>query len=183
MSDSDALSDHRRLVGELDQRLRAPLMAYFLRRTGDRQDAEDLTQETFTRLVGSSPRFDDNAQVHAYVFRVAANLLRDRGRRRKVRKQEPFAAFSEDVVELISNRIVEGREPERVLIAQESLAEVYKVLRTLEERTRTIFVLHRLEGMKHKEIAALLGLGLSTVEKHCMIAMAAIAARFPGERP
>jgi RNA polymerase sigma factor (sigma-70 family) len=158
-------------------------MAYFLRRTRDRQDAEDLTQDTFARLVGSSSKFETDAHVHAYVFRVAANLLKDRNRRQLVHKQTPFSAFDEDILGIISNRIVEGREPERVLIGQESLAEVYKVLEGLEERTRNIFILYRLEGMKHKDIAVLLGLGLSTVEKHCMLAMAALAARFSGKLP
>jgi RNA polymerase sigma-70 factor (ECF subfamily) len=180
MPNHNSSPTHQGLLSDLDRRFRAPLMAYFLRRTASRQDAEDLTQDTFARLLASVSQFQSPAQVQSYVFRIAANLLRDRGRRQAVRRQKPFSAFDHDIVDFISNLIVEGREPERVLIGQESLAEVYEVLEGLEERTRNIFILYRLEGMKHKEIAALLGLGLSTVEKHSMIAMAALAARFPG---
>jgi RNA polymerase sigma factor (sigma-70 family) len=54
------------------------------------------------------------------------------------------------------------------------------VLRTLDElgpRTRDIFVLFRLERMKQKDIAALLGIGQGTVEKHVMKAVLHLAAR------
>ena len=182
MSANGDSDQNKQLFERLDTRFRAPLMNYFTRRVGNRQDAEDLTQETFARLVGST-NFNSEAHALGYVFRVAANLLRDQRRRDAVRKQRPFSAFGDDIIEIISNQIVEGVEPERVLIGQQSLAAVYKVLEELEERTRSIFVLYRLEGMKQKEIAALLGLGLSTVEKHCMIAMAALAARCRSEVP
>lgn len=154
-------------------------MAFFIRRTGNRQDAEDLTQETFSRLIASQS-FNADVRVTGFVFRVAANLLRDQRRKQAVRKQKPFSAFEGDLIEAISDKMVEARQPERVLIGQESLAEVYKVLDSLGERTRNVFILYRLEGMKQREIAALLGLGLSTVERHCMVAMATLAAHFPG---
>ena len=165
------------ILSELDARFRTPLMTFFLRRVGNRQDAEDLTQETFVRLLGSSS-FETAGEAPGYVFRVAANLLRDRRRRSAVRKQKPFSAYGDELVEYIANRIVEGREPERVLIGREGLAEVGRILDGLEERTRNIFILYRLEGMKQREIAALLGLAVSTVERHCMIALATLAAQF-----
>ncbi|HVV27086.1 MAG TPA: RNA polymerase sigma factor [Rhizomicrobium sp.] len=177
------MADDQVLLTDLDRRFRAPLMAYFLRRTQDRQDAEDLTQDTFARLVGASGRLEAHTHAPALVFRVAANLLKDRKRRQAVHKQTPFSALDEDMIDAISSRIAEGIEPERVLIGQENLAEACKVLEGLEDRTRTIFVLYRLEGMKHRDIAARLGIGLSTVEKHCMLAIAALAARFSGRCP
>ena len=182
MTAKSEAGEQEQLFEKLDARFRTPLMNYFLRRVGNRQDAEDLTQETFTRLVGSST-FNSEVKALGYVFRVAANLLRDKRRRDAVRKQKPFSAYGDDVIEIVANQIMEGIEPERVLIGQQSLAAVYKVLGELDERTRSIFILYRLEGMKQKEIAALLGLGLSTVEKHCMIAMAFLAARCGSEQP
>ena len=70
-------------VDEMDQRLRPALLNFFARRTRNRAEAEDLTQEVFIRLVQAK-----NMQVRsaeAYMFQVAANLLRDRVRREKVR--------------------------------------------------------------------------------------------------
>jgi len=44
------------LLGHLDARFRRPLMSFFLRRIGDRAEAEDLTQEVFVRLIGAMER-------------------------------------------------------------------------------------------------------------------------------
>lgn len=176
----EALSPGSQIL-DLDQRFRAPLMAYFLRRTRNRRDAEDLTQDAFTRLLGSSSTFETNAQAYSYVFRVAANLLADRGRRQMVREASVGGQF--DTTGPISGQVVEERSPERVLIGQENLQELYAVLEGLDLRTRNVFILYRIEGMKQKDIAILLGIGLSTVEKHCMLAMTTLASHFPGATP
>ena len=61
---------------------------------------------------------------------------------------------------------VEERDPDRVLQAKESLSTVLAALRELPERTRTVFVLFRLENMKQREIADMLGISVRTVEQH-----------------
>ncbi len=179
-TDSDT-ARNKQLLAELDDRFRAPLMAFFLRRVGNRVDAEDLTQETFERLLRSET-FDTSGHVTGYVFRVAINLLRDRKRSASFRKSVPFSAFEPELLERISSELTEDREPERVLLGREGLLEVLKCLDELGERTKNVFILYRLEGMKQREIAELLGMGLSTVEKHCMLAMTLLIARF-GPRP
>jgi RNA polymerase sigma factor (sigma-70 family) len=163
-------------VSELDARFRSVLMAYFLRRTGNRSDAEDLTQETFVRLINSDT-FGHSNEANAYVFRVASNLLRDRGRanaRWKVYRGKPLSDVASSEIAPDS---MEGLEPERVLIGRESLSEALKCLNELGEETKNIFILFRLEGMKQKEIAELYGLGISTVEKRVMLAMSHLVKR------
>jgi len=155
-------------------------MVYFQRRVGNRAEAEDLTQETFVRLVGS-PGFGAADNPSAFVFRVASNLLADRGRDAFKGRQVPFSTFEPALLEQICHDLVEGRQPERVLIGRQSLEEVYECLDELGERTKSIFVLFRLEGMKQKEIAALYNMGLSTVQKHLMRASIHLSQRFdPG---
>jgi RNA polymerase sigma-70 factor (ECF subfamily) len=156
-------------------------MAFFLRRVGNRSDAEDLTQQTFERLARSES-FDPNGRVAGYIFRIAVNLLRDRRKEAGYRKVLPFSSFDPTVVERIVQELSEDREPERVLLGREGLLEVFKCLNELGERTRNVFVLYRLEGMKQKDIAELLGMGLSTVEKDVMVAMNLLIARFGNVR-
>lgn len=170
------------VVGSLDARFRAPLMAYFLRRVGSRSEAEDLTQETFIRLM-SARSLDHVAQADAYVFRIASNLLNDRARdaaRQKKYSQMPLNSL---IVDELSQECLEDRGPERVLIGRESLADVLGTLNELGERTKSIFILFRLEGMKQKDIAALYGMGLSTVEKHVMQAALHLARRYGKKAP
>lgn len=182
MSAETQPSSEKGVVEELDVRFRAPLMAFFLRRVGNRSDAEDLTQEVFVRLLASE-NFDPKGQVSGYIFKIAANLLRDRRKNAGFKAQIPFSAFDAELVERISNQIMEDREPERVLIGRESLVEVLRCLDELGVRTKHVFILYRLEGMKQKDIAELFGMGLSTVEKHCMTAMAFLVARFGVKLP
>lgn len=162
---------------ELDARFRASLLAYFLRRTGSAQEAEDLTQETFARLIGSNS-FENADEAQAFVFRVASNLLRDRAR--SATRLRQFATFPIDSAggDQIESKLVEDIDPERVLIARENLTEVLACLDELGERTKNIFILFRLEGMKQKGIAAFYGIGVSTVEKHVMAAVMHLAKRF-----
>jgi RNA polymerase sigma-70 factor (ECF subfamily) len=174
---SGSVPNRRAFREELDARFRASLHSYFLRRTGSAQEAEDLTQETFVRLIGSST-FENAEEAQAFVFRVASNLLRDRAR--SATRLRRVHTFPIDTVDLEQNepKLVEDIDPERVLIAREDLTEVLACLDELGERTKNIFILFRLEGMKQKGIAAVYGIGLSTVEKHVMAAMLHLAKRF-----
>src|SRR5690606_21094793 len=116
---------------------------------------------------------DEMRHADAYVFQMAANLLRDRARRLGVRAAAaPSLAASENSVEEIS--------PERVLLGKQRLAALERALGELPERTRTIFVLHRFEEYKYSEIARRLGVSVSSVEKHMMEAMRHLRARTGG---
>lgn len=181
MSASGRTDGTVQLLTELDARFRAPLMAYFLRRV-NRTEAEDLTQETFVRLIGSHS-FTAAEQANAYVFRVASNLVRDRVRSRERWEKHPILTVDPAIIEAMEQEVAEDRGPERVLIGRESLAEVLQALDELGERTKNVFILFKLEGMKQKEIAALCDMGLSTVEKHVMLAALHLAKRFGPSAP
>jgi len=174
---SGSASSRGAIKEELDARFRASLLAYFMRRTGSAQEAEDLTQETFVRLIGSHS-FEMADEAQAFVFRVASNLLRDRGRSQNRMRRFATVPLDAPAGEKFEPRLVEDINPERVLIAKENLGEVLACLDELGERTKNIFILFRLEGMKQKEIAAYYGIGLSTVEKHVMAAALRLAKRF-----
>lgn len=153
-------------------------MVFFMRRQFTRPEAEDLTQEVFLRMVGrDGAEAPENPDV--YVFQVAANLLRDRARRSLTHRADGHTSLDDITAAGLADHpgLVEDRGPERVLLAQESLAEALRALDELSERTRHIYILHRLEKMRHKEIAALLGLSVSAVEKHIIRAVAHLAER------
>jgi RNA polymerase sigma-70 factor (ECF subfamily) len=61
--------------------------------------------------------------------------------------------------------------PERVVAGRQSLRQVIDALQELPERTRTIFILHRLEKLKKAEVAALFGLSISGIDKHLIKAL------------
>ena len=165
------------LLAEQLEALRAPLMRFFLRRIRDHAEAEDLTQEALLRLVAAArrERLDD---PQAFVFRISLNLLNDRGRKAQRRNSLDIACVDPNLVSEITHEFVEERTPERVLEGQAEFKDVLNALDELSERTRDVYVLFRLENMKHAEIASLFGISRSTVEKEVIKATLHLARRF-----
>ena len=163
------------LQRSLDARFRRPLMSFFLRRASSHSEAEDLTQQVFLRILASGQEQIDNPE--AFVFTVAANLLRDRARK-SGRIGHSGDVLDPNLISEIVTGLVEDRTAERVLLGRESLADVWRALDELGERTRDIFILFRLENMKQSTIAELYGIGVSTVEKSVMKATLHLALRF-----
>lgn len=148
-------------------------MAFFLRRLRNHAEAEDLTQEVFVRLA--TARRGPMQSAEAYIFRIAANMLSDRGRREKVRADYRAAIWAEDPVG------VDPLDPARVTDGREDVAAVVGALKTLPERTRSIFILYRLENMDKRAIADALGISTSAVDKHLMRAQAHLVHAVRGE--
>jgi RNA polymerase sigma-70 factor (ECF subfamily) len=145
----------------------APLRAFLARHTQSVHDAEDLAQEVFLRLwrKGAS---DEIRSLQAFVFKTASNLLKDRGRRtytRMMRNSTPAADI--DLPDF-------GAEPCSVIESQETLIAFAGVLAQLRPSTRMAFLLYRLEGCSHAQIAANMGISVSMVEKHVSYSMSAL---------
>ena len=138
-------------------------MAFFRRRVRNPVDAEDLTQETLLRLLRTE---QSGEQPDAYVFQVAQNLLIDRARRNRVRdlhRQSVQADRSAALDPIDPSRIAEGRS---------EIAAFMAALERLPERTRTIFILYRIENMSQDAIGQSVGISASAVKQHVAKAMA-----------
>jgi RNA polymerase sigma factor (sigma-70 family) len=148
-------------------------MAFFLKRTGDHAEAEDLTQDTFSRVFGGA---SGGTGLHAgYIFQVAANLLRDRARRQKVRND------AQDTLGIYYGRSVDLLDPEKIAVARDTIVALTAGLADLPERTRVIFILYRIENIGKPMIAESFGISTSAVEKHITRAMAHLMARARNE--
>lgn len=143
---------------------RPGLMAFFLRRVRNYAEAEDLTQEVFMRIAQTREAKLQSAD--AYIFQVAANLLRDRLRRNKV--QQDYLAQ----LELDKDIPAALLDPQRIVAGRQTLERLLEGLKDLPERTREIFLLFRFENLDYKTIADSFGISTSAVEKHVYRAMA-----------
>lgn len=161
-------------MSRLHARFRIALERYFSRRIGPRPDVEDLVQEVFERLMRRGA-VENEDQVDGYVFTTASNVLTDRHRRSKARQEHLHQPFCPDT------HSGADFSPEHVLANREQLARVSALLFELPERTRAIFVLRRLEGMRYLDIASRLGISVSATEKHMQRAMMHIARRMDEE--
>jgi RNA polymerase sigma-70 factor (ECF subfamily) len=124
------------------------LVRMLYRRTGDRDRAEDLAQETFARAVAAPPN-----NPRPWLFAVALNLVREDGRR-NVRQGRRL--------ELLRTETVPSPGPEEEFDRNERSAGVRAALATLSERDREALLL-RAEGFNYEEIAATLGLAKGAI--------------------
>jgi RNA polymerase sigma factor (sigma-70 family) len=176
--EEDRLTERPTTEFQLDRSFRGPLLGYFLKRVKSRNEAEDLTQEVFVRLL-HHPDKNNGQTIDGYVFTIAANLLRDRAKSVATAYHRQIQSLDLlDEEDAFSANLVEDRNPERVLIGKQTIQDVLDALVELGERTCDIFILARLENVQHREIAAMYGISVSAVEKMMMKAMAHLGARF-----
>lgn len=132
-------------------------VAYALRNPGE---AEEITQEAFLKLYGALKGGQEIACVSAWVFSIARNLSIDRMRRRERLYIEPVL---EPVWRLLEQRVPSG-EPscEQQLLWTARRREMQTALASLTSTQRQCFQL-RVEGLRYREIAEILGMRISGV--------------------
>lgn len=160
-------------IERLNDRYRSAMMSFYMRRSVSRSDAEDMTQEVFVRLIASYSGEVEN--VDAYIFQIAANILRDRARKVKVRNSDMARQNLEDMDR------VDLFDPSRILLGRESLRAVSKHLDDLPEKTRDIFILYRIEGLQQSDIASGYHISERAVRKHIAKAMEHIMRELSNE--
>ncbi len=153
----------------LNRRLRSALVSFFARRVSNIAEAEDLAHEVFIRLARSD---GEHIESHdSYVFQIAANLLRDRARREKVRRDYREAKKLEDYVD------VDPLDPFRIASGREDLTLLARSVAELPEKTRRIFTLYRIESIDKRQIAETFGLSVRMIELHIQRAMVTLYER------
>jgi RNA polymerase sigma-70 factor (ECF subfamily) len=161
-------------ISELYRREAPRLVRYFRSRLRSSDDPGDMVQESFTRLVGSMAKSALPSPA-AYLQRIARNLVYDRSKRMETRLAAfhlPIGEGCEPAVEADQAHQIEANDVMRVY--RRALAE-------LPERTREVFLLHRVEELTYKEIGERLGIAVPTVQYHVARALAHIDAALEQE--
>jgi RNA polymerase sigma-70 factor (ECF subfamily) len=132
----------------------------FLAARGAGEEAEDLLQEMWLKIA-AAPAGPIAAPL-SYLFRAAENLMRDR--HRATRQAGLRERAWDESQSPASPGVSDTPSGERTLIAREMLDRVERALDAIGPRARDIFRLHRIEGLAQRDIAARMGVSLSTVE-------------------
>jgi RNA polymerase sigma-70 factor (ECF subfamily) len=151
----------------LHARFRRPLQRFFATYRLNADDVDDFTQEVFLRLVGVS-RSQELRTPDAFVFTLARNLLRDRARR--LQTHAAAAAMSLEDADLACGLPT----PDQALEQQDRLHHAVFALDALKPETREAFYLNRVYGHTYAETALEMGISVSMVEKHLMVAIAVL---------
>lgn len=129
---------------------------YVYYRSGDKELASDVAQDTFLRYwEKSSAKVYDHVNVKGLLFKIAGDIFVSSYRRKKTAMKYPALISKEEF----------GHSPEEQLTYKEMLASYEKALINLPEKQRVVFLLNRMDGYKYHEIAKDLGLSVKAVEK------------------
>lgn len=171
----------RRMIDRLRQRAQwieqhllpvEPRIRVWLRRnhvTG--LDADDIVQEMYAR-IGSVENLEEIRDPLLYAIKVAQSILLNYVRRSRI--------VSITAVGDLDNFDIPSpdRSPEDEIGFRDEVQQVIKVLEGLPERTRSVLLLRRVEGLSQKETASRLKIAEKTVEKHMAQAAAYLSAHF-----
>ena len=153
-------------------------LAYRL--SGNRADAEDLTQETFVRVFKSLAEYTPGT-FEGWLHRITTNLFLDLARRRQ---RIRFDALPEDAGDRLASR---QAGPEQTYEEMHLDPEIQRALDELPADFRVAVVLCDLEQLSYEEIAATLGIKVGTVRSRIhrgrVLLRQALAHRAPGLRP
>jgi RNA polymerase sigma-70 factor (ECF subfamily) len=144
---------------ELVRRYRPRIFALALHITGCRSDADDVVQDAFLRAYHSLGAFRGQSQFFTWLYRIAVNRAlnhkRDRGRRRAVSLDDDRirAAVAVDA----------AGDPRRALDLAEDYALLLAALDALSPGLRAAVILVALQGMSHREAAAVLETSEGTI--------------------
>jgi RNA polymerase sigma-70 factor (ECF subfamily) len=139
-----------------------------LRMVGNREDAEDLTVETFTNAYRAWDRFRGDARVSTWLHQIAVNNCKNRFKQRDRRKLfEPVSL--DDGIETdsgeLSREVADWRDaPERVLLDKELSTQIQRAVDALAPEYRVVLVLCEMEDMSYEEIARVTGLTIPAVK-------------------
>ncbi len=136
-----------------------PLRRFISRYMFSVQDIDDVSQEAFLQAYNAEQK-GSIKQPRAFLFRIAKNLMLSEFSK-KSRKITDYIEDYEYTEVLATDETLEGN-----IMAQQKLGIYCEAVASLPPKCRRVVLLKKVYGLSHKEIAAKMGIQISTVEKH-----------------
>jgi len=140
---------------------------------GDREEAQDLTQEAFMKVFRTLKEFRHNSSFYTWFYRIVVNTCLDsRRKRRRWERFFPFRRSGKLEKERVPNEVEEQAgagesfDPAGAVSGQQLTQEVQNALIALPQKQQVVFQLKVFEGMSIAEIAEVMGSAKGTVKSH-----------------
>ncbi len=144
-------------AGELLQIYYKDIYAYLRRLCGTRQEAEDLTQQTFLKVWASFDNFAGRSSFYTWLYRIAHNTLIDWQRSNTARAQSRRDEWWKECVDHNPGPFAN--------VAEYQLAQrLYQAVEQLDEDKKHVVHLRYYQGLSIRETAKVLGIATSTVK-------------------
>ena len=138
-------------------------LQFILRLIGSKEDAEDLTQETFLKVHRELKKLRDRKQFRYWLYRIARNEVYQKLRRTKKVSEISLEGEEGPLDWLLADDDME-LHPERAFLSQELNEVILCALRSLTPKYRDVFVLAVFQKMKYEEISRMVGRSLLSVK-------------------
>ncbi len=157
----------RQSFDTLYQKYKKRIFNYIYRMIGNRQTAEDLTQETFVKAYMNLAYYAERNTFSAWLYKIAGNLVKNELRSRvyrAARSLEQPLAIDDDTLKLIDTVVDEkSAAPDLIAGSHELREAIQKVLNSLSVEHRMILTLCDIQGLSYEEAGEILGISEGTV--------------------
>jgi RNA polymerase sigma-70 factor (ECF subfamily) len=155
---------------ELLTRYERPVFSLVFRMVRDRETAEDLSQETFIRVLNNLDRYSPEFKFSSWLFKIANNLTNDNLRRRRIDTKSiegaPDAVTSESAKATSIAVVSQGESPLEELESRELGSAIERAIGKLRPEYRACIMLRHVEDRSYEEIAEIVKLPLGTVKTY-----------------
>lgn len=140
---------------------------------GNREDADDIKQETFLRAYQAIKSFRSESSLQTWLLKICGNLCRDRIKSWDRRKVVYDSTLRDEQLGASG----ESEDPLAIVQRNEMTDTIFRVLRGMPEAQRIIIVLHEIEDLNYDEISAILGCSRTSVKLRLFRARRALKER------
>ena len=148
-------------LNPLMDRWQAPLRGFLYRYTQNEHDAGDLAQETFVRIYQHRARFRLGARFSTWMFQIALNLARSRGR---WHQRHPLSSLDDESADTSQRDVATETTPATSSLETEKIAAVKAAIAALPPDLREAVILAEYEEKSYAEIALIAGTTAKGVE-------------------
>lgn len=135
---------------------------------GQREDADDVKQETFLRAYRSMDSFRNDYNIRSWLYKICSNLCCDLLRRRRSQPQIPME--SEDIERFVAGEAL-ANDPIRIAERSDTVAAILQVLQGMPVQQRQAITLYLLDGFDYTQIAEILGCARGSAKMRVLRAM------------
>lgn len=132
-----------------------------LRMTRNREDAEDLVQETTTKAFSAFDRFEEGTNFRAWIFKILTNTFINNYYR--VRERDKLPSLDEMEEESAFQPVFDGISPEQALLNTLTKEDIQKAIDVIPIDFKSVVILNLVEGFSYKETAEILDIPIGTV--------------------
>lgn len=160
----------------LVRRFERPLYNFILRSTRDAEQAAELLQEVFLRVVQRSGEFQGHSKVGTWLYTIARNLCIDTSRKMAYRRHRsldaPTGGGDDGEGQALIDRVASPVAPsDRNVIGQDVAVRIQAAVDALPEEQREVFLMREIQNMPFKDIADVLGVPENTVKSRMRYAL------------